>query len=167
MMLVGLSEGALALGGILPLDPPGKPQLVIVSAHQATRHDVFCFVTTHEEIEPDEGVEILRMTRLEDPTTGILYELTPKKETGMTDDQIDLLANYIMAHCPFEIGGGDPRHGEGAVEVAIRLMGRMADGIERALHELGVPGEGYPAPVANAVEILQTAFGLWGQGLEN
>jgi hypothetical protein len=26
--------------------------------------------------------------------------------------------------------------------------------IERALKELGIPGEGYPAPVANAVEIL-------------
>lgn len=48
-----------------------------------------------------------------------------------------------------------------------RLMGRMADGIDRSLHELGVPGEGYPAPVANAVEILEEAFGLWEHGLDN
>ena len=46
-------------------------------------------------------------------------------------------------------------------------MGRMADGIKRALSELGVPGEGYPASVANAVEILRAAFGLWGQGLDS
>lgn len=71
-----------------------------------------------------------------------------------------------MARCPFEIGEGDPKHGEGAGDVAIRLIGRMADGIERALAELGMPGEDYPAPVANAVKILHKALGLWGQGLE-
>ena len=31
--------------------------------------------------------------------------------------------------------------------------------IEMALNELGVPQPGYPQPVANAVEILQTAIG--------
>ena len=85
----------------------------------------------------------------------------------MAETQTGLLANYIMAHCPFEIGRGDPEHGEDAVEVAVRLMQRIADGIDRALLELGVPGENYPAPAATAVEILKRVFGLWGQGLEN
>jgi hypothetical protein len=31
--------------------------------------------------------------------------------------------------------------------------------VKSALDELGVPGEGYPAPVANAVEILRAALG--------
>jgi len=40
---------------------------------------------------------------------------------------------------------------------------RYAEGIERAairaaLDELGVPNEDYPAPVANAVEILSNAL---------
>ena len=30
--------------------------------------------------------------------------------------------------------------------------------IRKALDELGVPGEGYPAPIANAVEILRAAL---------
>ena len=32
----------------------------------------------------------------------------------MAKKQINQLANYIMAHCPFEIGEGDSKHGEGA-----------------------------------------------------
>ena len=67
----------------------------------------------------------------------------------MTDNQINKLADYILAHCPSEIGPSD-----GAVSVATRLMGRMAEGIKSALNELGVPGKNYPAPVANAVEVL-------------
>jgi hypothetical protein len=31
----------------------------------------------------------------------------------------------------------------------------LVNGIRRALAELGVPGEGYPAPVANAIAILE------------
>ena len=34
------------------------------------------------------------------------------------------------------------------------LNGHVEDRIDRALKELGVPGDGYPAPVANAVAIL-------------
>lgn len=83
----------------------------------------------------------------------------------MEEARIDVLANFIMAHCPFEIGLPIPEEGEGVVEVAVRLLERMADGIHRALGELGVPDENYPAPVANAVEILREAFGLWGEGV--
>lgn len=34
----------------------------------------------------------------------------------------------------------------------------MAEAIQRALNELGVPQPGYPQPVANAVEILSAAL---------
>ena len=35
---------------------------------------------------------------------------------------------------------------------------RLRVAIQAALNELGVPDEGYPAPVANAVDILGTAL---------
>ena len=35
---------------------------------------------------------------------------------------------------------------------------RLRAAIDAALHELGVPGPGYPAPVANAVDILRAAL---------
>lgn len=38
-------------------------------------------------------------------------------------------------------------------------MERLEEAIRRALDELGVPGEGYPAPVVEAVTILQAALG--------
>lgn len=40
--------------------------------------------------------------------------------------EIDKLAGFILAHFADEIGAGDPVHGESAVDVAIRLLGRMA-----------------------------------------
>lgn len=39
-------------------------------------------------------------------------------------EQVDRLAQTIMEICPDEIGVGDPDHGEGAVDVAIRLIQR-------------------------------------------
>lgn len=79
------------------------------------------------------------------------------------DDETRRLADYILAHCPLEIGRPASAHGESAVDVAIRLLGRMAGGIDNALHELGMPDESYPAPVANSVEALRNALGLWGK----
>lgn len=73
--------------------------------------------------------------------------------------QVKLLANYILSHCPGEIIDG------GAGDVAVYLLERFATNVQAALNELGVPGEGYPAPVANAVEFLNAALGKWGQGL--
>lgn len=35
----------------------------------------------------------------------------------------------------------------------------LVTAIDKALHELGVPNDGYPAPVANAVDILRAALG--------
>lgn len=37
-------------------------------------------------------------------------------------------------------------------------IARMTLAIDAALHELGMPGPGYPAPVANAVDILRVAL---------
>ncbi len=78
------------------------------------------------------------------------------------DEQIEMLANYIMANCPFEIEPED-----GACRAAARLLDRLSGGIKEALLELGVPGEGYLAPVDNAVKVLTKALGHWGEGTEN
>ncbi len=46
-------------------------------------------------------------------------------------------------------------------KIAIRYSekcDRLEGFIKRALDELGVPNEGYPAPVANAVEFLKEAL---------
>ena len=39
--------------------------------------------------------------------------------------EIDRLAKYILRVCPDEPGKGDPKHGESAVDVAIRLIGEL------------------------------------------
>lgn len=41
---------------------------------------------------------------------------------------------------------------------ALKEQARLEAAIRAALNELGVPGEGYPAPVANAHEILSNAL---------
>lgn len=76
---------------------------------------------------------------------------------------------YMMERiCPHGVGHPDPDdptddtvHGcdgccikiEGETEVE-----RLRFSIQRALNELGVPGEGYAAPVANAHQILKDAL---------
>lgn len=40
----------------------------------------------------------------------------------------------------------------------------LADAIEKALKELGVPQMGYAAPVSNAIEILQKALETYKSG---
>ena len=37
-------------------------------------------------------------------------------------------------------------------------VGELLEAIDKALHELGVPQPGYPAPVANAYDILRVAL---------
>lgn len=41
--------------------------------------------------------------------------------------EIDRLAAYIQKELPKEIGRGDPRNGESAVDIATRLMGRLVE----------------------------------------
>jgi hypothetical protein len=53
---------------------------------------------------------------------------------------------------------GEPSQSESAPEAANRILQRYATAMDEALHELGVPGPGYPAPVANAVAILRGAY---------
>jgi len=67
--------------------------------------------------------------------------------------EIDLLANYIMSEIE-----GEPSQSEGAGMTAVRLLREYRSAMEQALLELGVPNEDYPAPVANAVEILRRAY---------
>ncbi len=69
--------------------------------------------------------------------------------TETSQQQIDKLANFIMAEIP-----GEPSASEGAVDTAIRWMRDQVSAVDRALNELGVPVPGYPQPVANAVAIL-------------
>lgn len=45
------------------------------------------------------------------------------------------------------------------IEVDLPRIHRLEDAIRRALDELGIPGPGYPAPVGNAVVILNEALG--------
>jgi len=86
----------------------------------------------------------------------------------MKKRQIELLGNYIMANCPLEIGVPCPEVGEGAGDVAIRMMGRMANGIEDVLHELEIPRHGHlpSLPLEDITETLRGALGLWGKGVE-
>jgi hypothetical protein len=54
---------------------------------------------------------------------------------------------------------------EAALEGAFRLPtveDQLRQAIQAALNEVGVPGPGYPAPVANAVTILQRALAIDG-----
>lgn len=78
-------------------------------------------------------------------------------------DQVQALGHFIMDEFP-----GEPSQSQGAVDTAIRIISTLLaerdawkrwalaaeDKIDRASRELGVPGDGYPAPVANAVAIL-------------
>lgn len=56
--------------------------------------------------------------------------------TDDTRDQIGRLADYLMSHFPDEIGAGDPVHGEGAVDVAIRLLSRL-EAVETICMQIG------------------------------
>lgn len=70
------------------------------------------------------------------------------------EDQVNGLAAYIMAEIP-----GEPSKSEGAGETAVRLLTGYREAMQAALNELGVPDESYPAPVANAVDLLNGALG--------
>ena len=48
---------------------------------------------------------------------------------------------------------------EGAGETAVRLLKRYRHAFGAIMGELGVPGDGYPVPVANAYEIARNC--LW------
>ena len=55
------------------------------------------------------------------------------------------------------------QEGYGAIALStlwlIEQVEQLEGAIRRALDELGVPGEGYPAPVVEAVTILRAALG--------
>jgi hypothetical protein len=65
------------------------------------------------------------------------------------EEQIDLLADYIMAEIPKEIFDG------GAGDVAVKVLKKHRKAFRDIMNELGVPGDGYPAPVANAYRIAE------------
>ena len=64
-------------------------------------------------------------------------------------DLVQELADYILTHCSKEIDN------ENAVEVAIRVMGRMAAGIKEALKQPWIYEHGI------AHEALSKALGEW------
>ena len=51
----------------------------------------------------------------------------------------------------------DPEYAA-CVVLAVNAHAALVEAIDKALHELGIPQHGYPAPVANAVGILQDAL---------
>ena len=56
---------------------------------------------------------------------------------------------------------GEPSRSEGAGECAIRIIRQYREALQAIRNELGVPGPGYIAPVANASEIaFNTLAGL-------
>ena len=69
-------------------------------------------------------------------------------------EQTEILANYIMAEIP-----GEPSQSEGAGETAVRVLRSYREAFRNIMNELGVPGDGYPAPVWNAYEIAREALG--------
>jgi hypothetical protein len=62
--------------------------------------------------------------------------------------------DWTLAECPRE----DVARFIALAPDLARLVEELGGALEAALQELGVPGEGYPAPVANAVEILKVAL---------
>ena len=64
--------------------------------------------------------------------------------------EVKTVADYIMAHVP-----GEPSRDEGAGVCAVRLLRKYRRTLTGIMNELGVPGEGYLAPVANAYEIAR------------
>jgi len=75
------------------------------------------------------------------------------------EGQIDLLADYIMAEVD-----GEPSQSEGAGDCAVRLLTKYRKAIRGAMNELGVPGPDYPAPAAEAYQILEDALNSSPQG---
>ncbi len=72
------------------------------------------------------------------------------------EQQTKILADYIMANVP-----GEPSRSEGAGDCAIRLLGFYRSVLSLIMSELGVPGEDYPVPVANAYEMARVTLGEW------
>ena len=66
--------------------------------------------------------------------------------------QNEIVANWIMKNCSEEIGN------EGAGDVAVRLLDKYRSALVKIMSELGVPGEGYLMPVANAYEFAKDAL---------
>jgi len=69
--------------------------------------------------------------------------------------QTKLVANFIVDHCPEEIGTG------GAGELAVRLMSRMAISMQQALEVLREPGYPTLARVALVIDHLRRGLGAW------
>jgi hypothetical protein len=72
-----------------------------------------------------------------------------RRDDMSAEGQIDLLANYIMEEMPEEIFDG------GACTVAVAVLKKYREAFRDIMNELGVPGDEYPAPVANAYRIAE------------
>jgi len=70
------------------------------------------------------------------------------------EEQTKLVADYIMANVP-----GEPSRDEGAGGCAVRLLDKYRTALAQIMNELGVPGQGYPQPAADAYEIAERALG--------
>ena len=89
-------------------------------------------------------------------------EAKPEAQTPDCEKQIEQLGAHILGECPEQIGRGDPVNGEGAVEIAKRVINEhklMRVAIGEAMSEIGVPGQDYPANIANAHRCLVLALG--------
>lgn len=82
------------------------------------------------------------------------------------ESQVNRLADAILAMYPDEPGRGDPVHGEGAVDVAIRLLTRHK-AEDDGLALCGICGDpiGEDEPMAHDVEVGATHRSHYGDEL--
>ncbi len=70
--------------------------------------------------------------------------------------------DYVGLH-PLRWGKQDwPEVGFIESQFTTEGVGELINAIDRALHEIGVPGPGYPAPVGNAYDILRAMLDKYG-----
>ena len=68
------------------------------------------------------------------------------------EEQTEKLARFILN----ETSG--PNLDEGAGDTAIRLLRSCIEALDRVIHEIGVPGDNYPANISNAYAIARNAL---------
>ena len=102
------------------------------------------------------------MSAMRDMSRAIRMELSEFGPTlrDLPDETLRDLTEIVGAFF-YDMVGEQDRRGWGSARPAATVaatLKRYRDGLEQARDELGVPDESYPAPVANAVEIINAAL---------
>ena len=81
MLYVNFANGTFIFKADTPTGT-GEPELMLAfpSGNPGiTWRERHHFVTTHEQIKLAEGISLMGLERLRDPTTGIVYKLVPEE----------------------------------------------------------------------------------------